>query len=61
MSIMVGIGRSAQTGVLIKNSEALEHMEKVIEHALRRETTEALISIHVQPGSKSKHPGIIVL
>src|SRR5215211_6894406 len=29
MSIMVGVGRSAQAGVLIKNAEALEHMEKV--------------------------------
>ncbi len=29
MSIMVGVGRGAQTGVLIKNAEALEHMEKV--------------------------------
>lgn len=29
MSIMVGIGRGASLGVLIKNAEALEHMEKV--------------------------------
>ena len=29
MSIMVGVGRGAQTGVLIKNAEALEQMEKV--------------------------------
>ena len=29
MSIMVGTGRSAQAGVLIKNAEALETMEKV--------------------------------
>lgn len=29
MSIMVGIGRGAQEGVLIRNAEALEHMEKV--------------------------------
>jgi Cu+-exporting ATPase len=29
MSIMVGVGRGAQTGVLIKNAEALEHMERV--------------------------------
>jgi Cu+-exporting ATPase len=29
MSIMVGIGRGAQMGVLIKNAEALERMEKV--------------------------------
>ena len=29
MSIMVGVGRGAQTGVLIKNAEALERMERV--------------------------------
>jgi Cu+-exporting ATPase len=29
MSIMVGVGRGAQAGVLIKNAEALEHLEKV--------------------------------
>ncbi len=29
MSIMVGVGRGAQTGVLIKSAEALEHFEKV--------------------------------
>jgi len=29
MSIMVGVGRGAQAGVLIKNAEALEHMEKM--------------------------------
>jgi len=29
MSIMVGVGRGAALGVLIKNAEALEHMEKV--------------------------------
>ena len=29
MSIMVGVGRGAQIGVLIRNAEALEHMEKV--------------------------------
>ena len=29
MSIMVGVGRGAQPGVLIKNAEALERMEKV--------------------------------
>ncbi len=29
MSIMVGIGRGAQSGVLIKNAEALERFEKV--------------------------------
>jgi Cu+-exporting ATPase len=29
VSIMVGVGRGAQSGVLIKNAEALERMEKV--------------------------------
>lgn len=29
MSIMVGVGKGASNGVLIKNAEALEHMEKV--------------------------------
>jgi len=29
MSIMVGVGRGAQSGVLIKNAEALERVEKV--------------------------------
>jgi len=29
MSIMVGVGRGAQSGVLIKSADALEHMEKI--------------------------------
>ena len=29
MSVMVGVGRGAQAGVLVKNAEALERMEKV--------------------------------
>ena len=29
MSVMVGVGRGAQNGVLIKNAEALEKMDKV--------------------------------
>jgi Cu+-exporting ATPase len=29
MSIMVGVGRGAQAGVMIKNAEALERMEKI--------------------------------
>ena len=29
MSIMVGVGRGAQAGVLVRNAEALEHMERV--------------------------------
>lgn len=29
MSVMVGVGKGAQSGVLIKNAEALENMNKV--------------------------------
>jgi len=29
MSIMVGVGRGAQEGILVKNAEALQHLEKV--------------------------------
>lgn len=29
MSIMVGVGRAARTGILVKNAEAIEHAEKV--------------------------------
>lgn len=29
MSVMVGIGKGARNGILIKNAEALEEMEKV--------------------------------
>jgi Cu+-exporting ATPase len=29
MSIMVGVGRGAQVGVLIKNAEAFERMERI--------------------------------
>lgn len=36
MSIMVGVGRGAQTGVLIKNAEALEHMERSIRSSSTR-------------------------
>ena len=45
MSIMVGVGRGAQAGVLIKKAEAIERMEKVRHarggqdrHADRRQT-----------------------
>ena len=40
MSIMVGVGRGAQAGVLIKNAEAIELMEKV-RHAGRRQDRHA--------------------
>jgi Cu+-exporting ATPase len=29
MAIMAGVGRGAQAGVLVKNAEALEHLEQV--------------------------------
>ena len=29
MAIMVGVGRGAQAGVLVKSAEALEHLGKV--------------------------------
>ena len=29
MSIMVGVGRGAQEGILVKNAESLEHLEKI--------------------------------
>ena len=40
MSIMVGVGRGAQAGVLVKNAEALERLEKV-DHARRRQDRHA--------------------
>ena len=39
MAIMVGIGRGAQTGVLVKNAEALERLEKVAVLALDKTGT----------------------
>ena len=39
MSIMVGVGRGAQAGVLIKNAEALERMEKVDTHVVDKTGT----------------------
>jgi hypothetical protein len=39
MSIMVGTGRGALAGVLIKNAEALERMEKIdADHRQDRDT-----------------------
>jgi hypothetical protein len=48
MSIMVGIGRGLQSGVLIKNAEALERMENV--DTLVLDKTGA--GLHPQPGAK---------
>ncbi|MGC8625156.1 MAG: copper-transporting P-type ATPase [Phycisphaerae bacterium] len=39
MSIMVGVGRAAQSGVLIKNAEVLERMEKIDTIALDKTGT----------------------
>jgi len=55
MSIMVGTGRGAQTGVLIKNAEALEVLEKVDTLVVDKTGTltegkPRLASIHPLPG-----------
>jgi Cu+-exporting ATPase len=55
MSIMVGVGRGAQSGVLIKNAEALEWMEKVDTLVVDKTGTltegkPSLVAIHAAPG-----------
>ena len=55
MSIMVGVGRGAQEGVLIKNAEALERFEKVDTLVIDKTGTltegrPAVIAIHVAEG-----------
>ncbi len=55
MSIMVGVGRGAQSGVLIRNAEALERMEKVDTLVIDKTGTltegrPALIDIVAAPG-----------
>ncbi len=55
MSIMVGVGRGAQSGVLIRNAEALERMEKVDTIVIDKTGTltegkPAVTSIQVAPG-----------
>jgi Cu+-exporting ATPase len=55
MSIMVGIGRGAQSGVLIKNAEALERMEKVDTLVVDKTGTltegrPAMVAIHAAKG-----------
>ena len=55
MSIMVGTGRGAQAGVLIKNAEALEVLEKVDTLVVDKTGTltegkPRLASVHAQPG-----------
>ncbi len=59
MSIMVGVGRGAQSGILIKNAEALEKAEKIT-HVLTDKTgtlTEGkpkVTSFHLTPGIDEK-------
>lgn len=55
MSIMVGVGRGAQAGVLVKNAEALERMERVDTLVVDKTGTltegkPALAALHVAPG-----------
>lgn len=55
MSVMVGIGRGAQEGVLIKNAEALEVLEKVDTLVVDKtgtltEGSPRLVLVHVLPG-----------
>ena len=55
MSVMVGMGRGARSGVLIKNAEALEILEKVNTLVIDKTGTltegrPALINMTVQPG-----------
>jgi len=55
MSIMVGVGRGAQSGVLIKNAEALERMEKVDTLVVDKTGTltegrPSVVALHAAPG-----------
>ena len=55
MSIMVGIGRGAQAGILIKNAEALERFEKVDTIVVDKTGTltegkPSVIGVHTTPG-----------
>ncbi len=55
MSIMVGVGRAAQSGVLIKNAEVLEVMEKIDTIALDKTGTltqghPKVVTLQPQPG-----------
>lgn len=56
MSIMVGVGRGAQTGVLIKNAEALELLEKVDTVVVDKTGTltegkPKVVAVHVSAGN----------
>jgi P-type Cu+ transporter len=55
MSIMVGVGRGAQLGVLVKNAEALERLEKVNTLVVDKTGTltegrPRVVNIHALPG-----------
>ena len=55
MSIMVGVGRGAQSGVLIKNAEALERFEKVDTIVVDKTGTltegkPKVVAVHTAPG-----------
>lgn len=55
MSIMVGVGRGAHEGVLVKSAEALEHLEKIDTIIVDKTGTltegrPRVTDIHVQPG-----------
>ncbi|MBT3070616.1 heavy metal translocating P-type ATPase [Rhodomicrobium sp. Az07] len=55
MSIMVGVGRGAQAGVLVKNAEALERLERVDTLVVDKTGTltegrPALAALHTAPG-----------
>lgn len=57
LSIMVGVGRGAQAGVLIKNAEALERFEKIDTIVIDKTGTltegrPAVIAIHPAAGFK---------
>ncbi len=59
MSIMVGVGRGAQAGVLIKNAEALEVMEKIDTLVVDKTGTltegkPELVSVVAAPGSDER-------
>jgi heavy metal translocating P-type ATPase len=59
MSIMVGVGRGAQSGVLIKNAEALERMEKVDTLVVDKTGTltegkPSVVAIRTAPGVREK-------
>ncbi len=61
MSIMVGVGRGAQAGVLIKNAEALEVMEKIDTLVVDKTGTltegkPRLVTVEPAPGARKYRP-----